>query len=518
MTRWPPLGWIACLNTKDRSYRLLYGKHVEVWADGLIEGVWDGDFEQGDFDRTAQIYGSGLRRRGGSLTFVSPGTTTERLWYAGAAGQIYVANSLPLLLAISGYRLRDDVPDYAARATLMSADPAHDTTIPAHPHPVHVVYHHNLVISDQSFPERVPKPATMPVFTSFEEYSTFLYSTVESLATNARDSRRRHRIELLATVSSGYDSPAAAVLARAVGCRRAATIGRARSALPRSDSGAEIARQLGLSCEVVPRGGRGGEHELTFWAALGHPQDEHFAALDYPAPICLLFTGQYGGGIWTMEPGAFRSPFQRSDWSGLGLGEYRLVASVIHCPVPFLGAERYEAIWAISHSEAMRPWMRHGDYDRPIPRRLVEEAGVDGGSFGIRKSATSYDDSFVWPTREDLAADYRRFLRSRAISPPPVSLARAANVLYQNILFPAYQKLRPKARPRRFWLRAQQPLFVWANHALASRYAQAYREAREGKARSAPTSPSSAPTTTNAAASTIRDHRTGALRSRAESP
>ena len=37
----------------------------------------------------------------------------------------------------------------------------------------------------------------------------------------------------------------------------------------------------------------------------------------------------------------------------------------------------------------MQPYSVGGDYDRPIPRRIVEEAGVGRHKFGMRKNATN---------------------------------------------------------------------------------------------------------------------------------
>lgn len=61
----------------------------------------------------------------------------------------------------------------------------------------------------------------------------------------------------------------------------------------------------------------------------------------------------------------------------------------IHLPVPFLGATAHPAIARISQSDEMRPWRLANDYDRPIPRRLVEEAGVARHLFGQEKKAVT---------------------------------------------------------------------------------------------------------------------------------
>jgi hypothetical protein len=44
----------------------------------------------------------------------------------------------------------------------------------------------------------------------------------------------------------------------------------------------------------------------------------------------------------------------------------------------------------------MAPWSIGGEYDRPIPRRIVEEAGVERDSFGQSKKAVA-----VWYGKEE---------------------------------------------------------------------------------------------------------------------
>ena len=75
--------------------------------------------------------------------------------------------------------------------------------------------------------------------------------------------------------------------------------------------------------------------------------------------------------------------------SGLSLTEYRLWAGFIHCPVPYFGARQAPDINAITRSDEMVPWDVGGNYNRPIPRRIAEEAGIPRAAFGIRKRGTS---------------------------------------------------------------------------------------------------------------------------------
>src|SRR5207253_2702243 len=62
------------------------------------------------FDETDLVFGSGARRRGGGVTFVSSGSTVDRLHSHEVAGRVCVANSLACLLVAIG---ADVDPTYA---------------------------------------------------------------------------------------------------------------------------------------------------------------------------------------------------------------------------------------------------------------------------------------------------------------------------------------------------------------------------------------------------------------------
>jgi hypothetical protein len=61
--------------------------------------------------------------------------------------------------------------------------------------------------------------------------------------------------------------------------------------------------------------------------------------------------------------------------------------------VPAIGAGDPLEVGHLSRSAEMAPWSVGGDYDRPLPRRIVEEAGVPRTAFAQRKLMVtpSYD-------------------------------------------------------------------------------------------------------------------------------
>jgi len=70
---------------------------------------------------------------------------------------------------------------------------------------------------------------------------------------------------------------------------------------------------------------------------------------------------------------------------GHGMSEFRLVVSFIQLPFPYLGARRMSDILRITESSEMDPWRLDNLYDRPISRRIAEEAGVPREIFGQSK-------------------------------------------------------------------------------------------------------------------------------------
>jgi hypothetical protein len=101
----------------------------------------------------------------------------------------------------------------------------------------------------------------------------------------------------------------------------------------------------------------------------------------------ILFTGFHGDKVWDRNCEKVTKYIVRGDPSGHNLNAFRLRVGWIHLPVPFLGCTSHPSIHKISTSPEMLPWTLGNRYDRPIPRRLVEEAGVERKQFGIKKRA-----------------------------------------------------------------------------------------------------------------------------------
>ncbi|MGF9765005.1 hypothetical protein AAII07_59160 [Microvirga sp. 0TCS3.31] len=102
----------------------------------------------------------------------------------------------------------------------------------------------------------------------------------------------------------------------------------------------------------------------------------------------MFVTGFHGDKVWNRN-GKPNSVIKRGDISGSSLGEFRIAKDFVHLPLPFVGAQHHSDLSRISKSDEMCAFSVGGDYDRPIPRRIAEEAGVPRKLFGQTKKAVS---------------------------------------------------------------------------------------------------------------------------------
>lgn len=483
VSSWPKLAWVAHFEPGSKTIHILHGPCVETRPHWIVEAVWDGPYDEGNFDRTDLVFGSGVRARGDKVVFTTSGTTTDRLWYSRCATQWYVSNSLPGLLATAGLCLREDhyyLPDIR---TISGGLDAYRRSIPAFPVDIHVQYFHNLHYDGHDLAEQC-KPDTAPALTSFDVYDHYLTSTAVRLAQNMNDPARQHRITPLTSISSGYDASATAVVARRAGCEQAVTLRQSTSHWRGSDSGEPVAHHLGLACTAYDRTARHYPHEAAVWCTSGRAALLNWTQFAYPEPLCLFFSGCRGDHVWDRTDNAMADPFDVPSVSDLSFCEFRLVRGVFHCVVPFWGIRHIREIRAIANQSEMRPWSVGGKYDRPVARRIVEEAGVPRGCFATRKKLSAIDSYFLWPTSPDARHDFRAFLRERDLFVPPDPLlpilrgiVNFDRLVYLNVT--SRFGLWDPALRIRLRLKANRLLFHWSNHCMKHMYRANLTEARD---------------------------------------
>jgi hypothetical protein len=109
----------------------------------------------------------------------------------------------------------------------------------------------------------------------------------------------------------------------------------------------------------------------------------------------LLLTGSES---FRLKGNPYRPGLHRGDLSATSLTEFRLRTDFIHVPILFMGASEQPSLTRIIESPEMAPYVVAGRYDKPIQRRLAEDAGIPRGSFATvkrRASATIHSDGFA---------------------------------------------------------------------------------------------------------------------------
>jgi len=303
-----------------------------------------------------------------------------------------VSNSLPCLLASVGGTLDPTYAGYFPDLKSISRGlTRYARVLATSAGPVRLTYYHNLVWDGRGLVE-TPKRAGVEPFGTFAAYRGFLAGTIGRLAENMGAPSRVEPYRMLGTISSGYDSAAAAALARPYGLTEAISFG---------------------SASFVAADAKG--EDVCF---KGAEEGGHLAGR-------VLLTGFHGDRVWD-RAARTDADLVRGDQSGLSLSEYRLWAGFLHCPLPFAGARQAASIRAISRSRELAPWHTGAYYSRPICRRILEEAGVPRDAFGRWKKSVSVlfsaQEGFLTPAS---LADYRFWLerhaeewRRRGLTPP----------------------------------------------------------------------------------------------------
>jgi len=484
---WPKLAWVAICTEGSGEVRIFHGPCVEPNEEWCVEAVWVGPFIDGGFDRTDLVFGTGIRNRHTHVVFVSSGTTLDRLWYCRDAAGWNVSNSLPALLAFGRNGLQEHYRRYPEDlCSVKNGLNRYVRELPLDKGVARLTCFHNLVFDGRTLTE-ARKPQGVAGFRDFDAYHDFLKNTAAQLGHNLQARERKCNIQPLATISSGYDSSATAIIARVAGCTQAVSFRRARAFIKhRSDSGKPTAIALGMFCEEYDRAAREYPDEEAVWAALGQPYDLNFTLFRYPEPLTLLFTGYLGDVVWDRQPHDELATIGRHDPVGAGFGELRLLRGVFHCCVPFWGIRCHADIHAITNAPEMAPWTLGTDYDRPIARRIIETAGVLRGTFARRKSAACHDVGLCWPFSPLAQQSFRRFLQLRGIrrtSPAKLLLLKILIEL-DRVVLSRLSGLVP-VWLRRYLQRQPEGCFLmtyWAHSLLIERYSTVALDRARGAA------------------------------------
>lgn len=435
----PCLAWVC--EVVDGTYRFKVGPGVDHGPGHVFEGVWARQPDNPNFHASEYVFGSGARI-GKWVIFVPPRQCWEGLYviYDKREARAVVSNSIALALTAAGVPLDGEFFDEVLRdlrhendaATEVGIDRYDPVVVDREDFSLRRMLFDNFVVDDAGRIRIVSQEPAIR-FNDFDTYVEHLLEVLELLARDGARPGRRQPMTPITPISSGYDSPAVGVLAARLGFRDAVTLD--VTVKGRHDSGAEIGEQLGLDV-VRTQHVRGEDVPVLAWdvepersrelaefvATAGLGDDVMLLTLEPHLRGKLLLSGAAGDSVWkrasTMPPGLpVRVVYGKS------FTEFRLRVGFAFVPIPAIGARYSYAVRRVTRSAEMEPWTLNAPYDRPIPRRLIEQAGVPRGSFAVHKAATNptilNHEQLLRPSFEFMIARYRDALDSTSVSGHP---------------------------------------------------------------------------------------------------
>lgn len=409
----PRLAWCAHLRRAGDLVRVYHGPWVETRDGWFVEGAWTGDFEKGDIDCALFNVGTGGVIRDGRAVFVSPTDVRSRIFSARHNDDIFISNSLVFALAMAQDELDPFHPYYSADVIKMyevGIGVPVTTLMTRGGRGVNCHSSCQIAVGSDLTVQRIEKPAFAPP-RNYADFVGVLRGVMKGVLLNADSPARRHaRYKGIATVSGGYDANALAALAVELGVRETICF---YDHTPGDDGGPAIAKHLGLDATEYARMGFRDVPDLCEAEFLAWPggQDVVMAPCAKQVVGRVLILGRNGDAVLTTDPakalGEYRNPV--AYMGGVSIPEFRFRVGFLDFNAFYTAALHSPRICEISRSEEMRPWSLGGKYDRPIARRLVEEAGVPRSMFGITKAATA---NFPMQSIADLGPASREALRN----------------------------------------------------------------------------------------------------------
>lgn len=432
----PPLAWIAII--RGDIAEITHGEKLETNETFFIEGAWSGDFLNPNFDTSDWLCGTGAILKDGMVVFAAPTSMHAPLYFSKRRdGTHVVSNSLPFIMANEGLCFDPKYPNYETDFHHNILKGIHEYNPDIHAvkkdgsslaaGSLKMIFFRNITIRDDGSVQISLKPKTKG-FDDFEEYYSRMRATMCALAENARHLSRRFKYGVTSLISSGYDAATCASIAKEAGAKTALTFeAKGRYA---GDSGVPAGTRLGLT--VIERNPDSYKTRTDFVEAQCLSCGDvgvqiSWACFEKDFKNNLVFSGQTGGHIWAKDSHGhtINDDYYIFDKkTEIGLCETHLHMGYIPVPMPNWGFPHWKDIFRISNSEEMKPWVLGNDYDRPIPRRILEGKGLPRNSFGVKKVGAGFWYMFDWKKRllsrlsKHSAEDFERYLQEhRGLAP-----------------------------------------------------------------------------------------------------
>ncbi len=407
-TKLPSLAWIA--SVQDGVATVTHGLKVETMDNFFVEGAWEGDFFTSDFGKAEWFCGTGGVVRGNKITFATPTGMHAGIFLLRNGLRTVLSNSLCLLMAQEGYEFDSCFVGYEEYFNHNILQGIYKYNPKVHvqkdgkvTEEIQMILFRNIVISDDGTVQIDVKPDTKG-FDSFEEYYKRLTSTMKKMAENARDDHRKYKYAVTTFISSGYDAATCASVAKECGAEKALTF--EAKGKYKNDSGVVAAKYMGYKT-VVERDAYAYLNRSDFPEVQSISGGDignviSFSTFEEDMRDHLVFSGENGDFVWGKNK-SFQTINDEAHivWknSEVGLSESHLHQGYIPVPMTSYGIRHWTDLFRISNSDEMKQWSIGGDYDRPIPRRILEEKGLPRDSFGMKKYGAGFFYAYDWKKR-----------------------------------------------------------------------------------------------------------------------
>lgn len=392
----PPLAWCAQINKNSDTVVVFHGEMVETNPRGFVEGAWNDSFELLNFTEATVVCGSGGTLDDDNVRFSASTDLSCPLFSIVKDDSVFVSNSPVFIMTVAEEAPDALYPFYSYDLTAIWRQGLYCPNGELKLRPdVSLRVHFATTMSVDKEGSTQFKPHTLcDAPSDYSSYHAMLVKEMTRVFENAQDPGRKSGYKPWAGISSGYDSSATAALASLAGCEDAFTFTDSRQKDPRQDSGAANTPYLGMTCT---------EYDRWHYLKMGGRVDAEFAmfAVSATTPMAamedllagrMIITGSFGDIIWDTKS-EFCHNLSRC-WAkfaaGLGQIEFRLRAGYLSFAPAYIGARHNETIHRIINSEEMRDWSIGGKYDRPMPRRIAETAGLPRERFGMEKRASGH--------------------------------------------------------------------------------------------------------------------------------
>lgn len=412
--KFPPLAWLAKIPRGGMNIHVLVGTHVEIADEYFVEGAWSDDYSKVNFPECEWFCGTGAVLRPDSVIIASPTDLYAALYIVENKNEIIISNSMPCIMASAGLRLKPDILGYDVlfNQNILRGIYNYNPNIPVVKKggkkvlpqgTLRMILFRNIVVSNEGIVDIKIKDKTKG-FSNFDEYYSRLLTAMKMLARNGSDSRRKYRYGVTSLISSGYDAACCSAIAREAGATKALTF--AAKGKYKDDSGVNAAKYLGFD-EIIEKDAydymqRNDFPEIKSLSCGDLGTQISFTAFEEEYRNNLVFSGQNGDMVWNKNRGyqdindEYRIIWRNSE---IGMCESHLHQCYIPVTMTSFGILHWRDLYRISNSDEMKKWSVGGDYDRPIPRRILEERGLPRESFGRKKYGAGFFYAFDWNKR-----------------------------------------------------------------------------------------------------------------------